>query len=139
MSDCIFCRIVAGDASAFKVAEDAQTLTFMDLFPAAEGHVLVIPKAHADNIFSISASDISAVSVQVRRVALALRQLLSPDGLTVSQANGAAAGQTVAHYHVHLIPRSKGAPMQWHGTEAADAEQLRVLAQSLAEKLQEID
>src|SRR5262245_51394144 len=107
-SNCIFCRIVSGEAPAARVHEDALTLTFMDLFPVTRGHTLIITKEHCDNIFEASATALAAVASISRRVALAIRKELAPEGLGVFQLNGAAAGQTVFHYHMHLIPRAPG-------------------------------
>ena len=108
MSDCIFCQIVAGDAPCDLVHEDELTVTFMDLFPVGRGHLLVVPKAHAENLFEIPEPALEQVMRNTRCLALALREVFSPDGIGVHQLNGAAAGQTVFHYHVHLIPRMQG-------------------------------
>jgi histidine triad (HIT) family protein len=133
--DCIFCQIAAGRAPAFRVAEDEGALAFMDLFPASEGHVLVIPRDHAENVFEMADAPMRATAALSRRVARAIRAALAPDGLAVYQANGAAAGQTVWHYHLHLIPRRMGDPLSLHGRERGDADRLRALAESLAAKL----
>ena len=108
MSGCVFCAIVAGEAPSHGVYEDERTVAFMDINPATDGHLLVIPKAHASDLWSIPEEDGEAVFRSVRRVAAGLRQALEPDGLNVLQSNGAAALQTVFHYHVHLIPRYHG-------------------------------
>lgn len=108
MSGCVFCAIVAGEASSHGVYEDEHTVAFMDINPATDGHLLVIPKRHAPDLWSIPEEDGAAVFRSVRRVAQALREGLEPDGLNVLQSNGAAALQTVFHYHVHLIPRYHG-------------------------------
>lgn len=132
---CIFCRIAAGEAPAHRVAEDERALAFMDLFPASEGHALVIPRAHAASLFEIGEADVRAVAALARRVALAQRAALAPDGVLAVQANGAAAGQTVWHYHVHLIPRRAGDPMTLHGRSRGDDARLRALAAALAAAL----
>ena len=135
MEGCIFCSIVAGQAPAHRIAEDEHALAFMDLFPAAEGHALVIPKAHAENLFEIDEGSVRAVAALARRVALAMRAALEPDGMAVYQANGRAAGQAVFHYHVHLIPAREGTPLNLHGRTRADAERLAELAASYAARL----
>jgi histidine triad (HIT) family protein len=132
---CIFCQIVAGHAPAHRVAEDELALAFMDIFPASPGHALVIPRAHAANVFEIDADSMRAVAALARRLALAQRAELAPDGLAVYQANGAAAGQTVWHYHVHLIPRTTGQGMIFHGRARADDGALARQAGALAERL----
>lgn len=106
--DCIFCKIVAGEIPAHKVYEDAASLAFLDINPATRGHALVIPKAHAPDLFAIAPDDVSAVARAVQAVARKLQQVVQPDGINIVQNNGAAAGQVVLHYHVHVIPRRQG-------------------------------
>ena len=134
--DCIFCAIVAGRAPACRVAEDEGALAFMDLFPASEGHLLVIPKDHAENVFEMDDAPMRATAALSRRVARALRAALVPDGLAIYQANGAAAGQTVWHYHLHLIPRRTGDPLTLHGRLRGDEARLRELAAAIAATLE---
>ena len=105
MSDCVFCRIAAGQAPSDGVLEDERTLAFLDIHPAGEGHTLVIPKVHSTTVWDADAEDWHAVWGTVRRVADALRASFDPDGLSVRQANGHLGGQDVMHLHVHLIPR----------------------------------
>ena len=104
----IFSRIASGDIPAVTVYEDADTLAFLDISPASKGHTLVITKAEYADIYSIPPALLAAVGATVQRVAAALRDALRPDGLNILQNNGSAAGQTVFHYHVHLIPRWDG-------------------------------
>ena len=108
MSDCVFCRIVARQIPATVVCEDEHTIAFMDLGQVNPGHVLVVAKAHVENIFGLEPRQAAAVSAAMLRVARAIRDAFAPHGLSVYQANGKAAGQTVLHYHVHLIPRYDG-------------------------------
>jgi len=133
--DCIFCRIVAGRAPAAKVYEDEHALAFLDLFPVAEGHLLVIPKAHYESLFESDEVTLPAVHLAARRVALAMRRALRPDGLMVYQLNGAAAGQTVFHYHAHLVPRTAGSELSLHGRKKADAAELDATAARIAAAL----
>lgn len=131
--ECIFCKIVAGDIPSHKVYEDDQTLAFLDINPATRGHTLVIPKAHAPDLFSVPAEALTAAALTVQKVARLLQQVVRPDGLNIVQNNGSAAGQVVMHYHVHLIPRwaGDGALRMWrpgqtdHAAFAALAEELR--------------
>jgi histidine triad (HIT) family protein len=134
-ADCIFCRIVRGDAPSFRVYEDALTLAFMDIAPVSDGHVLVIPREHFENVFEVSPEAAAAVALSARRVALALRAELSPDGLAVAQLNGEAAGQTVFHYHVHVVPRRDGDGLVIHGRGAGPPERLRELAEALSARM----
>lgn len=132
----IFAKIVSGDIPAYKVYEDQDTLAFMDINPAARGHALVIPKDEHADLFSIPPETLAAVARTVQRVALAMREVLRPDGVNIIQNNGAAAGQTVFHYHVHIIPRWEGdnALRLWK-PQAADQADLRTLAEQLGQAL----
>ena len=108
MSDCVFCRIVARQIPATVVHEDEHTLAFMDLGQVNPGHVLVAVKAHAENLYALNDAQAGAVLRAAARLARAIRDAFKPEGLSVYQANGKAAGQTVFHYHVHLVPRHEG-------------------------------
>jgi len=133
--DCIFCRIVRGEVPCFKVCEDDRTLTFLDIFPVTEGHTLIITKEHFSDIFEADGEMLAAVAATSLRVAQAIRQALNPDGLGVFQLNRAAAGQTVFHYHVHLVPRNTGEPFALHSRKRGDDEKLRATADLLAAAL----
>ena len=112
MSDCVFCKIVAGQIPSTKVFEDEHTLAFMDLGQVNPGHVLVAVKKHAENLYALEDAQAAAVARACTRVARAIRGAFKPEGLSVYQANGKAAGQTVFHYHVHLLPRHAGDGME---------------------------
>lgn len=129
--DNIFAKIVRGEAPSAKVYEDAETLAFMDVFPQAPGHVLVIHKhSTARNLLEVEDAPLQAVMRTTRTVARAVRQALTPDAITIMQFNGSASGQTVYHLHVHVIPRTEGVPLGRHaGGGMADA---KVLAQQAA-------
>jgi histidine triad (HIT) family protein len=105
MTDCVFCKIRDGQIPSLKIYEDDRTLAFMDINPVSHGHCLVIPKAHAATLFDAEVEDLEAVIAAAQQVARAIREALAPDGLNMLQANGAAAFQSVPHFHVHLIPR----------------------------------
>lgn len=105
MDGCVFCKIIDGELPSMKVDEDDSTLTFMDIHPLSSGHCLVVPKHHAATIFEADVRDLEAIMATAKRVALAIQQALRPDGLNLLQANGAAAFQSVPHFHLHLIPR----------------------------------
>lgn len=134
-ADCIFCRIVRGEAPSHPVMEDERTLAFMDIAPVSDGHVLVVPRAHGATIFDIAEEDAAAVARSARRVALALRSELGPPGLAVAQLNGEAAGQTVFHYHVHLVPRKPGDGYALHARAAGDPARLAGIAERLRARL----
>ena len=108
MSDCVFCRIVAKQIPATVVHEDAETLAFMDIGQVNPGHVLVALKTHAENLFALEEAQAAAVFRTVARVARGIRAAFAPQGLSVYQANGKPAGQTVFHFHIHLVPRHDG-------------------------------
>ncbi len=135
-ADCIFCKIVAGEAAATKITETEHALAFMDLFPASEGHALVIPKIHYENLFEATPETLPDVHLLVRRVARAIKAALAPDGLMMFQLNGAAAGQSVFHYHAHLIPRTAGSEFKLHGRQRADDAQLAALARRISNALE---
>ena len=112
MSDCVFCRIVAGQIPSTRVHEDEHTLAFMDLGQVNPGHVLVAVKKHAANLFELDDVQAAAVARASVRIARAIRDAFAPAGLSVYQANGKPAGQTVFHYHVHLLPRHEADGME---------------------------
>jgi histidine triad (HIT) family protein len=107
-SACIFCAIVAGSEPSRQVMESERTLAFLDINPAADGHTLVAPKAHATDIWTLTedvASDVWRLTVAVAR---RLNDVLHPDGMTLFQANGKAGWQDVFHFHLHVVPRWGG-------------------------------
>ena len=106
--NCVFCRIMNKQIPASVVYEDEHTLAFMDLGQVNPGHVLVALKAHAENIYALDDAQAAAVFRSAARVARAIRAAFAPQGLSVYQANGTPAGQTVLHLHVHLVPRHDG-------------------------------
>jgi histidine triad (HIT) family protein len=105
MSECVFCKIRDGQLPSMKVYEDERTLAIMDINPLTSGHCLVLTKAHAATLWESDVEDLQAAIVTAQKLANALREALKPDGLNVLQANGAAAFQSVFHFHLHLIPR----------------------------------
>ena len=133
----IFSRIVSGEIPALKIYEDHETLAFMDISPATRGHALVICKHEYPDLFSIPPTTLTAVMHTVQQVALALRNVVQPDGINMIQNNGSAAGQTVFHFHVHLIPRWEGdrAVRLWQ-PGSADQDELRALAEQLSAAIQ---
>ena len=112
MSDCIFCRIVAGEIPAARVFEDEATIAFMDIGAVNPGHVLVATRAHVENVCGLDDAQAAAVMRTVARVSRAVRDAFAPGGVNLFQANGRAAGQTVFHFHVHVLPREEGDGMR---------------------------
>lgn len=117
--DCIFCRIVAGELPATIVDEDERTIAFMDIQPASRGHALVIPRAHATDVHAIAREDLEAVVVTAQRLAAKVRDNLGADGVNLLSSSGAAAWQTVFHFHMHVIPRYTGDPLRLPWVPAA--------------------
>ncbi len=110
--DCVFCKIVAGEMPAAIIAEDERTVTFMDISPATRGHALVVPRAHAADLHAIDPADLQAVAVAAQRLASRARDRLGADGVNLLSSSGAAAWQTVFHFHMHVIPRYEGDPLR---------------------------
>lgn len=129
---CIFCRLVAGDIPAAKVDEDALTIAFMDIGQVNPGHVLVATKRHAATVLDITPEEAAAVMQAAQRVARATQAAFDPAGLTLLQANGREGGQTVAHFHLHVVPRHEddGVALTWPRKEPG-AEVLRGYAERL--------
>ena len=135
-SDCIFCKIIAGEIPCFKLYEDDDTLAFMDINPANEGHALVIPKEHSADMHAISDAALSSTVITVKKIAAAVAKTLSPDGLNVVQANGPAAAQSVLHFHMHVLPRGDGdgLNLNW-GLKPGDMDAIGELAQRIRANL----
>jgi histidine triad (HIT) family protein len=110
--DCIFCQIVAGDLPAQIIAEDERTISFMDINPATRGHALVIPRRHATNLLEVGAEDLEATMASAQALARRASERLSADGVNLLNSCGAAAWQTVFHFHVHVIPRYRDDPLE---------------------------
>jgi histidine triad (HIT) family protein len=134
----IFAKMVRGEAPCAKIYEDADVLAFLDLFPQSRGHTLVVSKtARARNLLDIDPGALQTLIVGVQTVAKALNAALAPDGLVVTQFNGAQAGQTVFHLHFHLIPRYEGVATAGHGgARMADPDGLAALAKQIGAKIQ---
>lgn len=124
----IFAKILRGEAPAVKVYEDEHTFVMMDIMPQSEGHTLVLTKEPAVTIFEMSPEGVAACMKVTQRVAKAIDNSLAPNGVTICQFNGAAAGQTVPHVHFHVIPRNQNEPLRAHSRDMADTAQLQNLA-----------
>ena len=134
MSDgeCIFCQIVAGELPARIVDQDERTITFMDVNPASRGHALVIPRRHARDLLEIEPEDLEAVVVAAQRLARKMPDRLGADGVNLWNACGRAAGQTVFHFHIHVIPRYEGDPLRLPWTPApGDPDEIAAAADAL--------
>ena len=132
----IFAKIIRGEAPCFKLYEDEDVLAFLDLFPQAYGHTLVIPKnVQARNILEIDDASLAKVMSVVRKLTRAVVDELEPAGVQVAQFNGAPAGQTVFHIHMHIVPRYEGDKLGIHATNQADPAELEKLQARLVKRL----
>lgn len=133
----IFAKILRGEAPCARVFEDEHVFSFMDVFPQSRGHTLVIPKhTRARNLLEEEPERLGHLILGVQRVARAVRAALKPDGVMISQFNGAVSGQTIYHLHVHIIPRWEGQALGLHaGGGMADMAELKVLADQIADQI----
>ena len=132
MSDCIFCKIVAGEMPAQIVDSDEHTVSFMDINPATRGHALVIPREHAVDLLAISDEDLERTMVAARRLARRMDETLEPDGFNILNSCRPAAWQTVFHFHVHVVPRYDDDPLElpWVPSEG-DADEIKQIADKI--------
>ena len=134
--DCIFCKIANGEIPSATVYEDSICRVILDVNPANKGHALIIPKQHFDNIYSMDAETAAKIFTIATEVAKAQKAELNPDGLNILQNNGEAAGQTVFHFHMHLVPRyiKDNVTMTWIPGKA-DTEELSALSKALRKRI----
>ena len=119
--DNIFARIIRGEIPCHRVYEDADTIAFMDIMPQSDGHTLVVPKTAGEDIHSTSPEAAVAAMRTAQRVARAVQKAFAPPGIMIAQLNGAAAGQSVFHLHIHVIPRYAGKDLGIHAAKQADS------------------
>jgi len=130
--DCIFCAIAAGEGPAAMLDEDEHTVAFLDINPWTRGHALVIPRAHSRDLLEIEDADLAATATAAKRLAARLKDGLDADGVNLVNACGAAAWQTVFHFHIHVIPRYADDPLQLPAVpQQADSGVLAALAEEL--------
>lgn len=103
--ECLFCKIVRNEVPSKKIYEDENVVAFLDINPAAEGHALVIPRKHAENVFTISEEDLANVCSVTKEIASRIKSRMNASGVNILQNNGRSAGQIVDHYHAHIVPR----------------------------------
>jgi histidine triad (HIT) family protein len=129
-SSCIFCKIIAGEIPSATVYEDEDFKVIMDISPAAKGHTIILSKRHCANLFELDDVSASRALFVARKVAKAMKEELGCDGINVLQNNGEAAGQTVFHYHIHLVPRYQEdqVKMTWTPGSYAEGEAAEVAA-----------
>ncbi|HLM51378.1 MAG TPA: HIT family protein [Solirubrobacteraceae bacterium] len=131
--DCIFCKIVAGEAPSIGVDEDERTVAFLDIAPATRGHALVIPREHHRDLHAVSGEDLAACAAAAQRLAGRMVDRLGADGVNLLNSTGAAAWQTVFHFHLHVIPRYEDDPLRlpWTPREG-DRDEIARTADQLA-------
>ena len=124
MSDCIFCKIIAGDIHSATIYENDEFKVILDRFPSGEGHALILPKNHVANIFEIDPEQAGRLFSLAAKLAKAMKEVLGFEHMNILQNNGTVAGQTVFHFHLHLIPRWEGDGINigWTPTEPTDEE-----------------
>ncbi len=110
--DCLFCGIVDGSIPSETIDSDERTVAFMDINPATKGHALVVPRAHSADLLEISDEDLTATTLAARRLAARMKDVLGADGVNLINACGAAAWQTVFHFHIHVVPRYEDDPLK---------------------------
>jgi histidine triad (HIT) family protein len=132
----IFAKILRGEIPCIKLHEDEHTLAFMDIMPQTEGHALVIPKQAAETLFELSDEAAAACMRTVRQIGLAQKKGLGAEGVVLMQLNGPQAGQTVPHFHIHVIPGSIADLRRPHATHMADQAHLKALADKIIAALQ---
>jgi histidine triad (HIT) family protein len=132
---CVFCRIAAGELPARIVYDDSLVLAFLDAAPATPGHTLVVPRAHRRDLFDIADDELAQVVLAARRIAVAIREALGVPGVKLHQVSGADAGQDVFHFHLHVIPRTRGDGVQpawgsppWRAPDLDDARRDEIAA-----------
>jgi histidine triad (HIT) family protein len=135
MEDCIFCKIINGELPCFKVFEDDEVLAFSDINPVTQGHTLIIPKNHAQDLWEINDSDLAAVHRASKKIINGIKKALNPAGVAALQLNGRGVNQVVMHYHLHLIPRNSDEPelpMSSWELKPGDMEVIRETADKIA-------
>ena len=139
--DCVFCAIAGGELPSYKVFEDDDVLAFLDIQPMTAGHTLVIPRRHVADLLEMPDAMAGPLFAAVGRVARATARAYGADGVNVLQASGAAAGQTVRHLHLHVVPRHGGDGLRLHispGARANDEARMRADAGRIAQALAEV-
>ena len=130
--ECLFCGIVSGSIPSETIDSDERTVAFMDINPATPGHALVVPREHSADLLEIGAEDLTATILAAQRLSKRMKDVLGADGINLINACGAAAWQTVFHFHIHVVPRYEGDPLKlpWI-PEPGDSEEIASVAQRL--------
>ena len=131
----VFAKMLRGEIPCHKLYEDDDTLAFLDIMPRSEGHALVITKAKARDLFDVSPEALAKLMAVVQELAPKIKDAVGADGVLIQQFNGPAAGQTVFHLHVHIVPRKEGEPLKPHAGKMEDQAKLAATAEKIRNKL----
>ena len=131
----VFAKVLRGELPCHKIYEDDDTLAFLDIMPRTEGHTLVITKEKARDLFDIRPEALGKLMAVVQKLAPKIKEAVGAEGVLIQQFNGAAAGQTVFHLHVHIVPRKEGEPLKPHAGVMADQAKLAATAEKIRKKL----
>ena len=131
----VFAKVLRGEIPCHKIYEDDDTLAFLDIMPRADGHALVVTKEKARDLFDISPSGLATLMAVVQKLAPKIKDAMGAEGVLIQQFNGASAGQTVFHLHVHIIPRKDGEALKPHAGTMADQPGLAAIADKIRKKL----
>ena len=131
----VFAKMLRGEIPCHKLYEDDDTLAFLDIMPRSEGHALVITKAKARDLFDVSPEALAKLMSVVQKLAPKVKDAVGADGVLIQQFNGPAAGQTVFHLHVHIVPRKEGEPLKPHAGKMEDQAKLAATAEKIRKKL----
>jgi histidine triad (HIT) family protein len=133
--DNVFAKVIRGQIPCHKLYEDDDTLAFLDIMPRTEGHALVVTKEKATDLFDVSAEGLAKLMAVVQKLAPQIKEAVGADGVLIQQFNGAAAGQTVFHLHVHIVPIKEGVPVKPHAGQMADQAELAATAEKIRKQL----
>lgn len=134
-ADCIFCKIVSGEVDSSFIYDDEDVIAFLDIHPINLGHTLIIPKKHVTNIYDISSRALQMIARVSQALAIKIKKVLKPDGISIFQMNERGGDQDIMHYHVHVIPRYEG---DWFGEEIMKAIKKQQITNPTREKLNSI-
>lgn len=129
--DCAFCKIIAGEIPCYKVYEDDNFLAFLDIYPVNPGHVLVIPKEHHDNVFTLPDELASNYFIIVKKISKIVKDVMNADGININMNNLPAAGQVVFHSHIHVIPRFNGDGLNHWGSKDINKDEMSLIADKM--------
>jgi len=131
----VFAKVLRGEIPCHKIYEDEDTLAFLDIMPRTDGHALVITKEKARDLFDVRPEALAKLMAVVQKLAPVIQEAVGAEGVLIQQFNGAAAGQTVFHLHVHIIPRKEGEALKPHAGKMADQAQLAATAEKIRKRL----